>query len=97
LSKLNSRWVRDRSNEEVQYVKRTLAGSRSFIEELRNVLKNLDAEIRNDKEGRPEYADASWPYRQAHLNGELSLIDRIVNEILPDETTLDQLSKELKK
>ena len=96
MSGLNSRWTKGLSPKEAYEVKRALVGSRNFIEQLREVLKNVEDELRNEKEGKPKYEDAAWPYRQAHLNGMLDSLSKL-DQILPTDETLEALTKELKE
>jgi hypothetical protein len=94
--RLSARWLADCTTDEERksrYVQ--LVGGRNLFELTREVLLDQRDELESRRNALPKYEEASWPYRQAHLNGEIEQVDRLL-ELIPSDDILIGLSKRLK-
>jgi hypothetical protein len=93
---LNSRWTRGVSHkpDQRQNVYHTVLGARGAWELLREILDEVSHEVNKAQSNEPDYHDAAWAYRQAHLNGKKEMLG-MVKELIPSAETLKDLEKQL--
>lgn len=92
----NARWTQGVSHEDSKRKQRyrEILSSRSGFNLQREILNELKEEIQKQQDREPKYEDSAWPYRQAHLNGQKEMIDKVLN-LLPTEEQYDYLNKTL--
>jgi hypothetical protein len=93
---LNGRWTRGVSHEAKarQNVYHTVLGARGAWELLREILDEVSSEVNKAQSTEPDYHDAAWAYRQAHLNGKKEML-ATVKDLIPSAETLKDLEKQL--
>jgi len=81
MSKIPTQWLRHcETEEQKEEFKKFLANSQGIFDVLDGILADeLDKLERCSKK---DYDKASWPYYQAHQNGEREAIDRL-RRVLP--------------
>ena len=80
---MQSAWTKNlRTQEEKDRFQNTLLGSKEILNRLAELLKEKETELDRSEKSLETYANPSWAYKQAHLNGyaaALSYINKLIN------------------
>lgn len=71
-------WLKgSKTPEEREQIKKMVLGSTNLLDKLREILYNME----EGKRGSVllDYDTPSWSHKQAHLNGELAMIKKVID------------------
>ena len=90
-NQLNTQWIAGVQDKESLKAHLLNSGDMVALVRLKELLKDKIESIEKDRLANKKYELASWPFFQAHTNGELSTLKWIVEDLLPFVT--DRTSK----
>jgi hypothetical protein len=77
---LSSVWFQGcKTDEDKDKIKALLLNDHFVLDKLSKIVYNMV--IKNTKATKQDYTDASWAFKQAHVNGELDALRKILSII----------------
>ena len=81
-NRLSSKWLVDaKTKEDKESLYQSLGSylNHPHTKRLIQIILDHKNELLNQERNKNQYEVASWPYRQAHVNGNLEIIDLVLN------------------
>lgn len=83
---MDVRWAKQfqaKTKEDKQNLQETLMAGKHILDEAVNILKEERAVLVSTP--KSDYDNASWAYKQAHVNGEVLMLDKIIKLLTIEE------------
>ena len=75
--RISEMWLRgEKTPEEREKIKKLVLSNDILLDKLKKIMYNMQVEKRKSVLG--DYDTPSWSHKQAHLNGELAVLDRLM-------------------
>lgn len=76
--KISEMWLRsEKTAEEREKIKKLVLSNDILLDKLKKIMYNMQVEKR--KSVLADYDTPSWSHKQAHLNGELAMLERLID------------------
>lgn len=79
MLKISEAWLRGLQDENRESFKKEVISSKKVLDKLVEILYNMEEGKR--EVSLPDYDNPSWSHKQAHLNGELAAIRKVIELI----------------
>ncbi len=76
MLKINQAWLQGLKGEEAKRMQELVAGNKILLDKLVEILYNM--QTKRESSVLADYDTPSWSHKQAHLNGENSMIRKLI-------------------